>query len=56
MVNRLIVKLFCGSGLLSTSNSQLNVLDMLNKLCYDTDAEVSHNAIFGLGLVRAGRI
>ena len=41
-------------GLLSTSNPQLNVLDMLSKLSHDTDAEVSHNAIFGLGLVGAG--
>ena len=32
-------------------NPQLPILDTLSKFSHDTDAEVTHNAIFGLGLI-----
>ena len=41
-------------GLLSVSNPQLNILDTLSKFSHDSDAEVSHNAIFAMGLIGAG--
>merc|ERR1711981_691721 len=41
-------------GLISVSNPQLNILDTLTKFSHDQDAEVAHNAIFGLGLIGAG--
>jgi len=41
-------------ALISVSNPQLPILDTLSKFSHDTDAEVAHNAIFGLGLLGAG--
>jgi len=41
-------------SLLSVSNPQLSILDTLSKFSHDTDPEVAHNAIFGLGLIGAG--
>jgi 26S proteasome regulatory subunit N1 len=41
-------------ALISVSNPQLPILDTLAKFSHDTDAEVAHNAIFGLGLIGAG--
>jgi len=41
-------------ALTSVSNPQLPILDTLSKFSHDTDAEVAHNAIFGLGLLGAG--
>ena len=38
----------------SVSNPQLPILDTLSKFSHDTDPEVAHNAIFGLGLLGAG--
>ena len=32
----------------------MGTIDLLNKLAYDSDAEVSMSAIFALGLVGAG--
>merc|ERR1719361_272060 len=41
-------------ALVSVSNPQLTILDTLSKFSHDTDPEVAHNAIFGLGLIGAG--
>jgi 26S proteasome regulatory subunit N1 len=41
-------------GLLSLSNPQISVMDMLTKLTYDPDKEVAQSAIFALGLISAG--
>lgn len=41
-------------GLLRVSQPDMNTLDLLNKLAYDSDADVSMSAIFALGLVGAG--
>merc|ERR1719402_1610601 len=41
-------------ALISISNPKLNILDTLSKFSHDADAEVAHNAIFGLGLIGAG--
>jgi len=41
-------------ALLSISNPQLSVIDVLNKYSHDLDEEVAHNAIFSMGLVGAG--
>ena len=41
-------------GLLRVSNPDVKTLDLLNKLAYDSDADVSMSAIFALGLVGAG--
>jgi len=41
-------------ALISVSNPQLPILDTLSKFSHDADAEVAHNAIFGLGLIGAG--
>jgi len=41
-------------ALVSVSNPQLPILDTLSKFSHDADAEVAHNAIFGLGLIGAG--
>jgi len=41
-------------ALVSVSNPQLTILDTLSKFSHDTDPEVAHNAIFGLGLLGAG--
>merc|ERR1712088_1019705 len=40
--------------LVSISNPQMTILDTLSKFSHDADAEVAHNAIFGLGLLGAG--
>ena len=40
--------------MLSTSNPQLSIMDMLSKLSHDNDAEVAHNSIFAMGVVAAG--
>merc|ERR1719369_877554 len=41
-------------ALISVSNPRLPILDTLSKFSHDADAEVAHNAIFGLGLIGAG--
>lgn len=41
-------------GLISVSNPKLSILDTLSKFSHDSDPEVAHNSIFGLGLVGAG--
>jgi 26S proteasome regulatory subunit N1 len=41
-------------GLLSLSHSAITTMDMLTKLTYDQDREVSQAAVFGLGLIGAG--
>merc|ERR1711936_151708 len=41
-------------ALVSISNPQMTILDTLSKFSHDADAEVAHNAIFGLGLIGAG--
>jgi 26S proteasome regulatory subunit N1 len=41
-------------ALLRLSNPEVNTVDLLNKLAYDSDKLVSMNAIFALGLVGAG--
>merc|ERR1719150_2819819 len=41
-------------ALVSVSNPQLPILDTLSKFSHDTDPEVAHTAIFGLGLLGAG--
>ena len=41
-------------AVLSLSNAKINVMDLLAKLAYDTDTEISHRAIICLGLVGAG--
>lgn len=41
-------------AVLSLSNAKINVMDLLYKLSYDTDTEISHRAIICLGLVGAG--
>lgn len=41
-------------GLLQVSTPDMGTIDLLNKLAYDSDAEVSMSAIFALGLVGAG--
>ena len=41
-------------GLISVSNPKLSILDTWSKFSHDSDPEVAHNSIFGLGLVGAG--
>jgi 26S proteasome regulatory subunit N1 len=41
-------------GLLRVSNPEVQTMDLLNKLAYDTDVNVSMSAIFALGLIGAG--
>merc|ERR1712117_517567 len=41
-------------AMVSVSNPQMTILDTLSKFSHDTDPEVAHNAIFGLGLLGAG--
>jgi len=41
-------------AVLSLSNAKINVMDLLSKLSYDTDNEISYRAIICLGLVGAG--
>ena len=41
-------------GLLRISNPEVNTMDLLNKLAYDTDKNVSKSAILALGLIGAG--
>lgn len=41
-------------ALLSISNPQIATMDILSKLSYDNDKEVSQSALFGLGLIGAG--
>merc|ERR1719370_2719692 len=41
-------------ALVSISIPQMTILDTLSKFSHDADAEVAHNAIFGLGLLGAG--
>lgn len=40
--------------MLRLSNPEVNTVDLLNKLAYDSDKLVSMNAILALGLVGAG--
>lgn len=39
---------------MSVSNPKINILDTLSKFSHDSDAEVSYNSIFALGIVGAG--
>lgn len=41
-------------AILSLSNAKIQVMDLLFKLAYDTDTEISYRAIICLGLVGAG--
>jgi 26S proteasome regulatory subunit N1 len=41
-------------GLLRISNPEVAIMDLLTKLGYDTDVNVSQSAIFALGLIGAG--
>jgi 26S proteasome regulatory subunit N1 len=41
-------------AILNISNPKINVMDLLSKLAYDTDTEISYRAIICLGLVGAG--
>jgi 26S proteasome regulatory subunit N1 len=41
-------------GLLRVSNPEVVTMDLLTKLSYDSDANVSMSAIFALGLIGAG--
>lgn len=41
-------------GLLRISHPEVATMDLLNKLAYDSDADVSMSAIFALGLIGAG--
>lgn len=41
-------------ALLSLSNARINVMDILYKLAYDIDTQISYRAIICLGLVGAG--
>ena len=41
-------------GLVSASNPQLSILDILSKYSHDNDLAVALNAIFAMGLVGAG--
>lgn len=42
-------------ALISASNPQIPVLDMLSKLSHDNETETAHNAIMALGIVGAGQ-
>jgi 26S proteasome regulatory subunit N1 len=41
-------------GLLRISNPEVAVMDLLTKLSYDSDVNVSMSSIFALGLIAAG--
>jgi len=41
-------------AVLNISNPKIQVQDLLSKLAYDTDIDLSHRAILGLGLIGAG--
>jgi len=41
-------------GLERISNPEVATMDLLNKLAYDADKQVSMSAIFALGLIGAG--
>jgi 26S proteasome regulatory subunit N1 len=41
-------------GLLRISNPEIQALDLLNKLAYDTDKKVAKSSILALGLCGAG--
>jgi len=41
-------------AVLNISNPKIQVQDLLSKLAYDTDVQLSHRAIIGLGLIGAG--
>lgn len=41
-------------GLLRVSNPEVSTMDLLNKLSYDSDKQVSKSAILSLGLIGAG--
>ena len=41
-------------GLLRISNPEVGIMDLLTKLSYDSDVNVSMSAIFALGLIGAG--
>ncbi|KAI1726403.1 26S proteasome non-ATPase regulatory subunit 2 [Ditylenchus destructor] len=41
-------------ALVSPSNPQLNILEILSKYSHDSDADTARNAIFALGIVGAG--
>jgi 26S proteasome regulatory subunit N1 len=41
-------------GLVSASNPQLDIMDILSKYSHDNDLQVALNAIFAMGLIGAG--
>ena len=41
-------------GLLRISNPEVQTIDLLTKLSYDTDANISMSSVFALGLISAG--
>lgn len=41
-------------GLIRISNPEVATMDLLTKLAYDPDANISMSAIFALGLIGAG--
>lgn len=41
-------------GLLRIGNPEVSIMDLLTKLSYDTDVNVSMSSIFALGLIGAG--
>ena len=43
-----------GLAALNISNPKIQIQDLLSKLAYDSDVELSHRAIIGLGLIGAG--
>ncbi|KAF1744730.1 hypothetical protein MXB_1412, partial [Myxobolus squamalis] len=43
-----------GLGILSASNPQISIIEILSKLSHDSDAIIACNAIIGLGMVAAG--
>ena len=42
-------------ALISVSNPKLQILDTLSKFSHDSDPEVAHNAILGMGIAGAGK-
>lgn len=42
------------TALLNLSHPKINVVEILSRMCYDTDIDVSFSAIMGLGLVGFG--
>uniref|UniRef100_A0AC35TK98 26S proteasome non-ATPase regulatory subunit 2 n=1 Tax=Rhabditophanes sp. KR3021 TaxID=114890 RepID=A0AC35TK98_9BILA len=43
-----------GLAMLSVSNPQIPIMEVLSKFCHDADADVACNSIFSLGIISAG--